>query len=71
MLVFDVTNEESFKNLDYWREEIEKYFSLLYRNGSNESQKILIGNKVDLTGKRVVSEERAEQYAKKYGMNYV
>ena len=29
MLVFDVTNQESFKNLDYWLEEIEKYWIVL------------------------------------------
>lgn len=28
MMVFDVTNEESFKNLDFWLDEIQKYLFL-------------------------------------------
>jgi len=27
-MVFDVTNEESFKNLDFWLDEIQKYLFL-------------------------------------------
>ena len=31
----------------------------------------MIGNKIDLTSKRVISEERAEQFAKKHKLNYL
>ncbi len=41
------------------------------RNGSNGSQIILVGNKVDLGNKRVISEDQAEKYAKKHSLNYV
>jgi hypothetical protein len=32
-----------------------KIFIYLYRNGASNVQKILIGNKIDLTSKRVIS----------------
>jgi Ras-related protein Rab-13 len=43
----------------------------MHRNGSKGSQVILVGNKVDLGNKRVISEEQAEKYAKKHRLNYV
>lgn len=45
--------------------------SVIDRNGSNGSQIILVGNKVDLGNKRVISEDQAEKYAKKHSLNYV
>ncbi len=59
-LVFDITSENSFDTLDFWNESIKK--------ATNDDIVInLIGNKCDLTN-RVVSRERAKQFASKYNM---
>lgn len=63
MLVFDITNEESFNELDTWICEAEKY-------GGDKLAKVLIGNKCDLDSKRVISYEKAQKYAKKKGITY-
>jgi len=41
ILVFDVTDEKSFANVDYWLNRIKE-------NGDVDSEVILIGNKIDL-----------------------
>ena len=57
LFVFDVTNEDSFKNISKWLK--------LYKDINDEnSKKILIGNKIDKKEKIVVKKERLEQYAK-------
>ena len=60
LFVFDVTKEDSFKNISKW---LKLYKDI---NGEN-SKKILIGNKTDKKGKRVVNKERMEIYAKENG----
>ena len=46
-VVYDVTDQESFNNVKVWLNEIDRY--------ANESvNKLLVGNKCDLTSKRVV-----------------
>ena len=62
LFVFDVTNENSFENISDWLE--------LYNDvNSEKSKKILIGNKIDKIGKRVVDKERMEKFAKENGFN--
>ena len=39
VLVFDKTNEQSFANIETWRDEVDKY--------SDNTTKILVGNKCD------------------------
>ena len=62
ILVFDVTDNKSFDQLDNWITEIKKY--------NTEFSMILIGNKTDKNN-RCISREQAENYAKKYGINYI
>ncbi len=64
MVVFDLTDESSFKNVEKWFIEIDRY-------GNDQVCRILIGNKADLTNKRVVSRERAETFAIQNGMEYI
>lgn len=64
LLVFDVTDERSFNNVRNWIHNTEQYAS----EGVN---KILIGNKCDVTEKRVVDRERAEALAAEYGLTYI
>ena len=47
VIMFDVTNEESFDNVRTWLQEIDCY-------ASENVNKLLVGNKCDLTTKKVV-----------------
>lgn len=60
--VFDVSNRESFVELSYWVDEISKLAPNVI--------KVIVGNKVDLIQKRVVSEAEALEYADSNGFRY-
>jgi len=62
--VFDVTDMESFQNVSQWLHEIDRYASA----GVN---KLLVGNKSDLTAKRQVSYEQAKEFADSMNMEYI
>ena len=64
MIMYSIDNEESFRNLDYWIKEIKN-------NSSPDIKIILIGNKVDLEDKRVVSKEEADNFARVNGIDEV
>ena len=64
MLVFDITNPESFANLNQWLKEVENY-------SKEDVRKILVGTKSDLADKRKVAYSDAVEYAKSNGMEYV
>ncbi len=64
ILVFDVTRQDTFTNLNTWLEQLES------ADTSRGTVKLLIGNKVDLPN-RVVSFEEAELLAKSKGMIYI
>uniref|UniRef100_A0A6B2LM25 Uncharacterized protein n=1 Tax=Arcella intermedia TaxID=1963864 RepID=A0A6B2LM25_9EUKA len=55
LVVFDVSNDESFKDLEKWLE-------LIGRNGSLVACKVIVGNKVDLK-ERKVSYEAGYKFA--------
>ena len=63
-LLFDVTNEETFKNLNKWVLDIKE-------NIKNDQASIIyiIGNKIDYD-KRIISKDIAEKYAKSLRMKY-
>ena len=66
LIFFDVTKEDSFKNLEYWIENIKDYL------GNNENKKLslfLIGNKIDLDN-RVINKKDVEIYANSLGLKY-
>ena len=64
MLLFDVTNEESFADVSKWMNDVKE-------NSNKESDLTLylIGNKIDKPD-RVISREKAEEMAKSLGMKY-
>ena len=64
ILVFDFTNEKSFKNLDMWIDLINESV------GAEKVVTILVGNKSDLPGEKV-NEEEAKRYAGEHGMKFV
>ena len=52
-VVYDVTDQESFNNVKQWLNEIDRY--------ANENvNKLLVGNKSDLTAKKVVDYNTAK-----------
>eukprot|EP01006_Ploeotia_vitrea_P028828 TRINITY_DN61464_c0_g1_i1.p1 TRINITY_DN61464_c0_g1~~TRINITY_DN61464_c0_g1_i1.p1 ORF type:complete len:215 (-),score=33.15 TRINITY_DN61464_c0_g1_i1:324-968(-) len=59
LLVFDLTNAESFKNLTSWHDEF------VVQAGNKDF--MLIGNKCDLEDKRAVSEKAARSWCEKHG----
>ncbi len=64
MVVYDITDIESFNNINSWLIEIEK-------NANKNVYKILIGNKCDLVEKRQVSYEQGKEFADTYGMKFI
>lgn len=55
---------QSFNNVKQWLTEIDRYAS----EGVN---KLLVGNKSDLTSKKVVSYETAKDFADSVGMDFI
>ena len=64
LLIYDVTDKESFKNLSNWLIEIEK-------NASKNVLKVLIGNKTDLEEKRAITYSQGKEFADSYGLKYI
>jgi Ras-related protein Rab-1A len=64
IVVYDVTDQESFTNVKQWLNEIERY-------ASHDVQKLLVGNKCDLTSKKAVTMETAKAFAEKVEMPFL
>ena len=64
LLIYDVTNRDSFTNLENWLIEIEKH-------ASENVLKILIGNKNDLVDEKEIKTEEGEAFAKRNGMQFI
>lgn len=64
IIVYDVTDAESFNNVKQWLHEIDRY-------GPAIVNKLLIGNKADLEGKRVVSYEEGKELAESMGIDFI
>jgi small GTP-binding protein len=63
ILVFDVTRRETFENIENWYNEFIK--------SSENISFILVGNKIDLENKRLVSNEEGEELAQKLELSYI
>jgi len=57
IIVFDVTNAESFRNVEYWREEMRK------NNPGKKVAEVLVANKTDKRN-RVVDKEAIDYYCR-------
>ena len=64
LLVYDVTDEESYENVRLWMRNIEQH-------AAEDVDKILLGNKCDLSDKRVVDTESAVAFAEKLGVDFM
>ena len=64
LVVYDITDRESFENLNSWLIEIEK-------NANKNVYKLLIGNKCDLEEKRKVTYQEGKDFATSNGMQFI
>jgi len=64
LVVYDITDRESFENLNSWLIEIEK-------NANKNIYKLLIGNKNDLEEKRKVTSQEGKDFAESNGMKFL
>jgi len=64
IVVYDVTDKDSFDNVKQWMNEIEKY-------AQENVCRLLVGNKCDLTAERKVKTEEGEELAKQYKIPFV
>ena len=67
LIVFDLTNEISFDDVIYWKDQIKEHVDL------QKIDLIMIANKCDLKKERKVSSERIENFEKRceFGTNYL
>ena len=63
MFVFDLCDRRSFADVKNWLAEAERF-------SHTKVVKLLVGNKSDLVGERVISREEAQQFAEGEGMSY-
>lgn len=64
MLVYDITEVETFKALNSWLIEIEK-------NANKNVVKLLVGNKIDLEEQRKITYQQGSEFAESYGMSFI
>ncbi|KAJ9599813.1 hypothetical protein L9F63_009853 [Diploptera punctata] len=64
IVVYDCTDQESFNNVKQWLEEIDRY-------ACDNVNKLLVGNKCDLTTKKVVDYTTAKEYADQLGIPFL
>ncbi|KAL3634794.1 Ras-related protein rabc1 [Castilleja foliolosa] len=66
IMVYDVTRRDTFTNLrDIWAKEIDLYST------NQDCIKMLVGNKVDKEGERVVSKKEGIDFAREYGCLFI
>jgi len=66
VLVYDITNQKSFEQLDSWRDEF------LIQAGPRDPENfpfVVLGNKVDKENERRVTTNKAKQWCKSKGIN--
>lgn len=64
IVVYDVTDQVSFNNVKQWLQEIDRY-------ACENVNKILCGNKCDLTTKKVVDTQTAKEFADSLGISFM
>ena len=64
LVVYDVTDRQSFNHLPNWLKEIDK-------SGQQSIPILIIGTKTDLTNKRVISKEEGQQFAQHYQLKLI
>jgi small GTP-binding protein len=65
LLIYDVCDRKSYERIGFWMDELKQ------NNEIEQLYIILVGNKIDLEEKRVVTREEAEKYAEDNNINYL
>ncbi|CAB9527816.1 Ras-related protein Rab [Seminavis robusta] len=63
LLVYDVTDRRSFESIRNWISQIQQHADV-------HVNKILVGNKCDMTDEKVVSTEEGEKLANEFGIQF-
>jgi len=63
LLVYDVTDEQSFQNIRNWIRNIEQH-------AADNVDKILVGNKCDMISEKVVETTRGQALADEYSIKF-
>jgi small GTP-binding protein len=63
-IVYDITNPESFKNINEWLKEIDEF-------ADKSVVKLLVGNKCDIEEYREISFEKGREFGVANGMNFI
>eukprot|EP00485_Elphidium_margaritaceum_P023891 CAMPEP_0202712836 /NCGR_PEP_ID=MMETSP1385-20130828/46410_1 /ASSEMBLY_ACC=CAM_ASM_000861 /TAXON_ID=933848 /ORGANISM="Elphidium margaritaceum" /LENGTH=214 /DNA_ID=CAMNT_0049372999 /DNA_START=66 /DNA_END=710 /DNA_ORIENTATION=+ len=64
IIVYDVTDKESFDNIGQWIVEVKRF-------ASDDVSVLIVGNKCDLDQKRTVSFQCAKEFADEHGLHYI
>ncbi|KAL9656421.1 hypothetical protein ABK040_005186 [Willaertia magna] len=64
VIVYDITNKESFENLEKWYNEVKT-------QGDSECFCIFVGNKCDLKDMRQVETDTGKEFAEKHGVPFM
>ena len=64
ILVFDLTNKDSFKKLDFWIEDVRV-------NSPEEASIVLVGNKSDLVDQRKITQKEIADFANKKKLDFL
>jgi Ras-related protein Rab-1A len=64
IVVYDVTNRESYNNVKQWMQEIDRY-------GNKKVNLLIVGNKCDLTADKVVDYTTAKEYVDQLGITFM
>eukprot|EP01066_Platyproteum_vivax_P008845 Platyproteum_vivax@DN3815_c0_g1_i1.p1 len=64
IIVYDVTDKDSFQHVKNWINEIDKY-------ATESVNKLLVGNKCDLASKKVVSYDEGKELADSLGIRFL
>lgn len=64
IIVYDITDRESFDNVKQWLSEIDRY-------ACENVNKLLVGNKCDMDSKRQVEYEEAKAFADERGIPFL
>lgn len=62
--MYDITEEETFEHIKVWLDEISKY-------AKENVLKVIVGNKMDLDEKRVISYKDGKDLADRFGLPFI
>ena len=64
VMVYDVTNRDSFRHVNDWLLEVTRY-------SSEDTCKLLVGNKSDMVAGRVVTTQEGQNFAKELNVDFL